>query len=111
MNLEMETIGAVVIVLMPGETFEAAAVDNFNHAIAPIIHESTHVVFDLSNIRFLDSMGCGALLKCHKKLKEKEGKMGLCCAQKPVRAIFDLMGFPELFDVYKTREDALKAYG
>ncbi len=37
--------------------------------------------------------------------------MGLCCAQKQVNAIFDLMGFPQLFDVFKTREEALKAYG
>ncbi len=111
MNLELEKTGTVAIVLMPGESFEAAAVEDFNHNIAPVIEENTHVVFDLSNIRFLDSMGCGALLKCHRKLKEKGGKMGLCCAQKQVNAIFDLMGFPQLFDVFKTREEALKAYG
>lgn len=111
MNLELEKTGTVAIVLMPGESFEAAAVEDFNHNIAPVIEENTHVVFDLSNIRFLDSMGCGALLRCHRKLKEKGGKMGLCCAQKQVNAIFDLMGFPQLFDVFKTREEALKAYG
>jgi anti-sigma B factor antagonist len=96
--------------LLPGETFEAAVVQDFNQSIAPIIAENTHVVFDLSNIRFLDSMGCGALLTCHRKLKEKGGKMGLCCPQKQVMAIFELMGFPELFDVFDNREEALKAY-
>jgi anti-anti-sigma factor len=111
MNLEMEKIGTVVIVIMPGQTFEAAAVEDFKLNIAPVIEENTHVIFDLSNIRFLDSMGCGALLSCHRQLKEKGGKMGLCCAQKQVNAIFDLMGFPQLFDVFETREDALKAYG
>jgi len=110
MNLEMEKTGTVVIVIMPGETFEAAAVEDFKHNIAPVIEDNTHVIFDLSNIRFLDSMGCGALLSCHRKLKEKEGKMGLCCAQKQVSAIFDLMGFPQLFDVFETREEALEAY-
>lgn len=107
----MEKIGSVAIILMPGESFEAASVEAFNQNIAPVIKANTHVVFDLSNIRFLDSMGCGALLKCHKKLKEKGGKMGLCCAQKQVNAIFDLMGFPQLFDVFPTRDEALKAYG
>jgi anti-sigma B factor antagonist len=111
MNFEMEKIGTVVIILMPGESFEAAVVKDFNRKMAPVIDENNRVLFDLSNIRFLDSMGCGALLSCHKKLKEKGGKMGLCCAQKQVNAIFDLMGFPQLFDVFKTREEALKAYG
>ena len=111
MKFEMEKIGTVVMVLMPGESFEGAMVKDFNHRIAPVIEENTHVVFDLTNIRFLDSMGYSALLSCHRKLKEKGGKMGLCCAQKQVNTIFDLMGFPQLFDVFKTREDALKAYG
>ena len=111
MNFEIEKTGAVVIVLMPGESFEAAMVDGFKHDIAPILEENDNVVFDLSRIRFLDSMGCGALLACHKKMMAKEGRMGLCCAQKPVSAIFDLMGFPQLFDIFKTREEAVKAFG
>lgn len=110
MNYKVEKAGAVAIVLMPGESFEAAMVEDFNHNMAPVIEENTHVIFDLSNIRFLDSMGCGALLSCHRQLKEKGGKMGLCCAQKQVNAIFDLMGFPQLFDVFETREEALEAY-
>jgi anti-anti-sigma factor len=110
MNFKVEKSGTVAIVLMPGESFEAAMVEDFNHNMAPVIDENTHVLFDLSNIRFLDSMGCGALLSAHRKLKEKNGKMGLCCAQKQVSAIFDLMGFPQLFDVFETREEALNAY-
>lgn len=110
MNFKVEKSGNVAMVLMPGESFEAAMVEEFNHNMLPVIEENTHVVFDLSNIRFLDSMGCGALLTTHRKLKEKNGEMGLCCAQKQVSAIFDLMGFPQLFHVFKTREDALYAY-
>ncbi len=111
MDLEAEKTGRVTIITLPGETFEAAVVEEFKKDIAPVIESNTHVVFDLSNIRFLDSMACGALLTCHRRLKEKGGKMGLCCAQKQVGAIFELMGFPQLFDVFKTREEALKAYG
>ena len=111
MNFEQEKTGNVVFVTIPGESFEASMVSDFKHNIAPVIEENTVVVFDLSNIRFLDSMGSGAFLTCHRRLKEKDGKMGLCCAQKPVSAIFDLLGFPQIFDMFKTREDALEAYG
>jgi anti-anti-sigma factor len=85
-------------------------VESFNRSIAPVIEENTFVVFDLSNIRFLDSMGCGALLACHKRLNEKGGKMGLCCAQKQVKAIFQLMGFSQLFDVFDSRKEAVIDY-
>jgi len=110
MNFEQEKKGAVIIITLPGETFEAAMVESFNRSIAPVIEENIFVVFDLSNIRFLDSMGCGALLACHKKLNEKNGKMGLCCAQKQVKAIFQLMGFSQLFDVFGTRKEAVRVY-
>ncbi len=110
MNFEIEKKGALIIILMPGESFEATMVKDFNQNLAPILQENTHIVFDLSHIRFLDSMGCGALLTCHKKLTAKGLRMGLCCAQKPVTAVFNLMGFPQLFDIFKTRKDAEKAF-
>jgi len=110
MNFEHEKTGPVAIITLAEETFEAAMVEDFSRHMAPIIAENTHVVFDLSHIRFLDSMACGALLKCHRKLKDKGGKMGLCCAQKQVKAIFELMGFPQLFDVFDTRKQALIGY-
>ena len=110
MNFEQEKKGAVVFIVLPGETFEAAMVERFNRSIAPVIEENDFVVFDLSNIRFLDSRGCGALVACHKKLIKKSGKMGLCCAQKQVKAVFQLMGFSQLFDVFDTRKEALMDY-
>lgn len=110
MNFKQEQKGAVIFITLPGETFEAAMVESFNGSIAPIIEEKNFVVFDLSNIRFLDNMDCGALVACHKKLIEKGGKMGLCCAQKQVKAIFQLMGFSQLFDVFDTRKEALTDY-
>jgi anti-anti-sigma factor len=110
MNLKQEKTDTVAIITLVEDTFEAAMVEDFSHHITPVIKENTHVVFDLANIRFLDSMACGALLTCHRKLKDKGGKMGLCCAQKQVNAIFDLMGFPQLFDVFDNREEALRAY-
>ena len=36
--------------------------------------------------------------------------MGLCCAQKQVKTVFQLMGFSQLFDVFDTRKEALIDY-
>ena len=111
MNFEQEKRDAVVFITLAGETFQAAMVESFNRSIAPVIEENALVVFDLSNIRFLDSGGFGSLVACHKKLIKKGGKMGLCCAQKQVKAVLQLMGFSQLFDVFDTRKEALMDYG
>ena len=52
----------------------------------------------------------GALLTCHRKLKGKGGKMGLCRAKKQVNAIFDLMEFPQLFDLFDTLKEVMIYY-
>ena len=110
MNFEQEKKGDVIFITLPGETFEAAMVESFNRTIAPVIEENAFVVFDLSNIRFLDSMGCGALVACQKKINKRGCKMGLCCARKQMKAVFQLIGFSQLFDVFDTRKEALTGY-
>ncbi len=110
MDFDIETIGDIVVVLLPGETLEASITQEFKQSIEPLLEENTKVVFDMSQIRFIDSMGCGVLLTSFKRLKDKGGGLKLCCITDPVDSLFKLMGFDRLFGIFKTREDAVGAF-
>jgi len=110
MDFNIETIGDIVVVLLPGETLEASITQEFKQAIEPLLEETTKVVFDMSQIRFIDSMGCGVLLTSFKRRKEKGGGLKLCCVTDPVDSIFKLMGFDRLFGIFETREAAINAF-
>jgi len=110
MDFNIETIGDIVVVLLPGETLEANITLEFKQDIKPILEENTKVVFDMSQIRFIDSMGCGVLLGALKRLKDKGGGLKLCCITNPVDSIFKLMGFDRLFGIFEMREDAVNAF-
>ena len=111
MDFDIETIGDIVVVLLPGETLEANSTLEFKQGIEPLLEETTKVVFDMSQIRFIDSMGCGVLLTSLKKLKDKGGGgLKLCCITDPVDSIFKLMGFDRIFSIFEMREDAVNAF-
>jgi len=110
MDFNIETIGDIVVVLLPGETLEASITQEFKQGIEPLLEENTKVVFDMSQIRFIDSMGCGVLLTSLKRLKDKRGGLKLCCITDPVDSIFKLMGFDRIFSIFEMREDAVNAF-
>ena len=58
------------------------------------------VVFDLRELRFVDSSGLGAILSCLRQLNGKGGELKLCGMTKPVRALFELVRMHKIFDIY-----------
>lgn len=110
MDFNIETVGDIVVVLLPGETLEASITQEFKQGIEPLLEKNTKVIFDMGQIRFIDSMGCGVLLSSFKRLKDKGGALKLCCITDPVDSIFKLMGFDRLFGIFKTREAAVNAF-
>ena len=110
MDLNIEIIGDVVVVILPGETLEANITQQFEQDMEHLSEETIKVVFDMNQIRFIDSMGCRVLLTTHKRMQNKGGGLKLCCLTDPVFSIFNLMGFNELFSIFKTREEAVSSF-
>ena len=110
MGLDINKIGDVAIVLLPGDTLEASNLQDFKANMEPVLEANNKIVFDMSQIRFVDSTGCGAFLSFLKMLKNKGGGLKLCSITDPVQALFNLMSFDKLFGIFKTREDAVKAF-
>jgi anti-sigma B factor antagonist len=76
-----------------------------------VLEPCSKVVFDLRQLRFVDSSGLGAILSCLRQLNAKGGDLKLCEMTKPVRALFELVRMHKIFDIYVTKEQALRALG
>jgi len=109
-SLDVEKSGDVAVVLLPGETLEASNVNQFKRLLEPILKENARVVFDMSHLRFIDSTGYGLFISMLKRLQKKGGGLKTCCFTAPVENLFTLMGFDKLFGIFKSREDAIKAF-
>ena len=111
MELASERIGDVTVVVLPGEQLDAGNAKEFKRDIAALLEPSSKVVFDLGELRFVDSSGLGAILSCLRQLNAKGGDLKLCEMSKPVRALFELVRMHKIFDIYGTKDDALRAFG
>jgi anti-sigma B factor antagonist len=75
-----------------------------------LIRPGARVVLDLSQVRHVDSAACGALLAAYRGLLDVGGELKLCAVARPVRALFELVRLHRVFEVYNTREEALRAF-
>ncbi|MBE7043588.1 MAG: STAS domain-containing protein [Ruminococcaceae bacterium] len=67
-----------------------------------------HLIFDFSDLSFMDSSGLGVIIGRYKKIKEKNGKVLLVCNKAHVDKLLSVSGLKKLLGVNKTVEGAMK---
>lgn len=110
MELAVEKVGDVAVVEIPVDELDASNTGELKHDIAPVLEANAKLVIDLSRLRFVDSSGLGAILSCLRQLSSKGGDLKLTGMQKQVRAVFELVRMHRIFDIYGTREEAVRAF-
>jgi anti-sigma B factor antagonist len=106
----MEKVRDAVVVTIPGETLEASITHDFKQDIAPILEEQTRVVFDMHQLRFVDSSGCGALLHSLRKVREKGGDLTLFGVSAQLLSLFKMIRLDRQLGIFDTKDDALDAF-
>lgn len=105
----LEPMTDVAVLVVEGDSLVARNVAAFRSQIEALVRDADRVVVDLSQVQFIDSSGCDALLQYHKRLLQKGGRMGVCCVSPPVRALFELVRIQRALDIYGSREQAFSA--
>lgn len=66
-----------------------------------------HVRLDLSETNYLDSSGIGWLLKCHKRMREKGGKLTLHAPHPIVSNVLRVLNLDKVLHI-ETKSEAVK---
>ncbi len=111
MEIVSNKMGELAVADVPMDELDASNADEFKRDIAPLLEANAKLVLDLSRLRFVDSSGLGAFLFCHRKLSAKGGQLKLSGMSKQVRAIFELVRMHRVFDIHRTKEEAVRAFG
>jgi len=64
------------------------------------------LILDLTDTKFIDSIGLGALVSILKQTAQNDSKVVLTSLSPQVRQIFELTRLYRLFDIYESPEDA-----
>lgn len=76
-----------------------------------IEHGSKALVLDLSEVRFVDSSGLGALLAGHKNAGLRDSRFVLASVQTRVQSMFELTRLHRVFEIHPSVDDALAGAG
>ena len=110
MEIAVDNIDSIAVATMPVDELDASNAGEFKRDIAPVLQANTRLVIDLSRLRFVDSSGLGAMLSCLRQLSAKSGDLKLCGMSKQVQGLFELVRMHRIFDIFGTREEAVRAF-
>jgi anti-sigma B factor antagonist len=94
-------------------------VNRFNVLITDTIKEevksffntpNTKLILDLTGINFIDSSGFGVFLSIMKTANNNYGFFKICNINDEVMELFKLLQLHHVFEIYKTRDDAIKSF-
>ena len=110
MELVCEYLDNVTIIALVGAELDAGTTEEFKREIAPVLEQHAQVIFDLSQLGFIDSSGLGSLLTCLRHLQTRGGDLKLCGMSKSVRALFELVRMHRIFHIFETQTEAIRAF-
>ncbi|WP_321372111.1 STAS domain-containing protein [uncultured Desulfuromusa sp.] len=111
MQLNMTEQGDIVIISVNEERMDAHNSGDLKEQMLQLFDEGKcNLVIDLSEVRFIDSSGLGALVSGFKNASAREGSLKLCCLQPQVRSMFELTRLHRVFEIFSTQEEASSSY-
>ena len=100
MDFNIEKVNDVTIVELTTEALDASNAKEFKSDIMPVLKENKNVVFDMNQVKFLDSSGCGSLLSCLRTLNSVDGDLKICGLHKTVQSLFELVRMHLIIEIF-----------
>ncbi|HHH76202.1 MAG TPA: anti-sigma factor antagonist [Phycisphaerae bacterium] len=69
--------------------------------------QSPRMVLDFSAVSHMSSSALGMLITLHKRLRERDGELRLCCVQPSIYEVFVITRLNEIFQICKSRQEAI----
>jgi anti-sigma B factor antagonist len=68
------------------------------------------IVVDFKELAYISSAGLGVFMAFIEKVRDSKGDIKLSGMTEKVYNIFDLLGFPLLYEIFKSEEDAIHKF-
>lgn len=112
MNISLDSKDEATVLHLHEERLDAHISQEFKEYLLRLLENGAKtLVLDLSEVRFVDSSGLGALLSGHKNASLREGRFALAGVQARVQSMFELTRLHRVFEIHPGLEAALGGGG
>lgn len=109
-SVGFRTSGSIQILELNGE-LDAHTASELEAAIQKCRDSQNHcIVVNGENLQYISSAGLGVFMAYIEELREQGGDIKIAALQPRVYNVFDLLGFPMLFDIVDSEEDAISKF-
>ncbi len=109
LNIQSErTDNGIAIITVAGELDLYTAPRLKENLLAALEDGVLKIVIDMTGVHFIDSSALGVLIGGVKRLKPKDGRLVLVSIDENVNWIFQITGLNSVFDIFSSRDDAIR---
>ncbi len=109
-HVNRKDVSKVSVVYLKGY-LDAHTAPEFEKALQELVDEErVYIVVNLSELTYISSAGLGVFMGFIENIRDKGGDIKLAEPTDKVFRVFDLLGFPVLYEIFKKENDAIKKY-
>lgn len=109
-STSLKDIGNVSIIKLKGY-LDAHTAPTLENNFTDLINKSRYnIVVSFNDLAYISSAGLGVFMAYIEKIRENQGDIKLAGMSEKVYNIFDLLGFPLLYEIFKNEDDAVKKF-
>jgi anti-sigma B factor antagonist len=102
--------GEISVVYLKG-FLDAHTASNLENTFSGLIDNNQYkIVVNFKDLAYISSAGLGVFMAFIEKVRENNGDIKLTTMSDKVFNIFDLLGFPLLYEIFKTEDEAVKKF-
>ena len=90
---------------------DAHTAPEFEDGLQKLLDEERYkIVVNFQDLNYISSAGLGVFMGFIEDIRDNKGDIKLTNMTQKVFKVFDLLGFPSLYEIYDHEEDAIKKY-
>ncbi len=102
--------GNVSVIYLNGYLDAHTAPQLENNFSELIDKDKYNIVVNFEDLNYISSAGLGVFMAYIEKIRENEGDIKLSAMSDKVFNIFDLLGFPLLYEIFKSEDEAINKF-
>ena len=103
-------MGSVSVLNIQG-FLDAHTAPDFENELQTLLKESKfNIIVNLDGLQYISSAGLGVFMGVIEDIRNHEGDLKICSAAPKVFKVFDLLGFPSLYEFFESEEEAIKKF-
>lgn len=106
----MESTRAVVVKHLPERVNARNSRDFLREMHFVLTSDRPQIVFDMSQVRYLDAAGVDMLLHCMAEVMKRDGDIKLAALSPQSAVVLEMTRTDRLFEIFQTASDAVRSF-